>query len=128
MDITYFIKKAVNLDVNWKYDHFHSIVSELSKFFNVNYEPEVEKIAIVEIENNIVGYIYADYPIFFIEDTYLSKIKAILHKDEYIQYVTVDFFNHEYLSVDKALYEKYFNYMDDLNNFSVLDFYFYNIT
>jgi hypothetical protein len=128
MDITTFIKKAVNLEINWKYCDFYDIIGELTKFFNINYESEVEKIAVVEIENKIVGYIYANYPIFFIEDKFLFQIKTILHKYDYIQYINVDSFEHEYLSMDKELYDKYFNYMDDLNSFSVLDFYFYNIT
>ncbi|GAA4160693.1 hypothetical protein GCM10022217_25120 [Chryseobacterium ginsenosidimutans] len=128
MNITTFIKKAVNLEVNWKYCDFYDIIGELTKFFNINYESEVEKIAVVEIENKIVGYIYANYPIFFIEDKFLFQIKTILHKYDYIQYINVDSFEHEYLSMDKELYDKYFNCMDDLNNFSVLDFYFYNIT
>lgn len=128
MDITTYIEKAVNLKVNWKYCDFYDIIAELTKLFNINYEFEVEKIAVVEIENKIIGYIYTNYPIFFIEDEFILQIKTILSKYDYIQYINVDSFNHEYLSVDKTLYNKYFDYMDNLNNFSVRDFYFYNIT
>lgn len=128
MDITTFIIKAVNLKVNWKFCDFQDVIGELTKLFNINYESEVEKIAVVEIENKIIVYICANYPIIFIEEKFLFRIKIILNKYDYIQYISVDSFNHEYLSVDKTLYDKYFDYMDNLSNFSVQDFYFNNIT
>jgi hypothetical protein len=72
--------------------------------------------------------LYVNHPLFFIENTYSTQVKTILDKYDYIQYINVDVINHEYLSVDKILYDKYFDYMDNTNNFSAQDFYFNNIT
>ncbi|MCQ9641629.1 hypothetical protein MP478_19790 [Chryseobacterium sp. WG14] len=128
MNITTFIEKAINLKVNWKHYDFFDAIDELTKFFNVSYEADVEKIAVIEIKDNVVGYLYVNHPLFFIENIYSTQVKTILDKYDYIQYINVDSINHEYLSVDKVLYDKYFDYMDNTNNFSAQDFYFNNIT
>jgi hypothetical protein len=128
MDITNFVEKAVNLNVNWKHFDFYDITEMLSKNYIVNYEVNEEKIATIQIENELVGFLCMDYPLFFIEDKKLSEIKILLQEYLYIQYIPVDSINNQYLSVDKALYDKYFDYMDNINSFSANDFYFNNIT
>lgn len=127
MNITNLIEKAINLDVNWRYYDFFDIIDELKKIFKVNYELGVEKIAMIELSNNIVGYINSNYPFIFIEDKFLPEIKKILYKYNYIQYINIDSVNHKYLAIDRTLYDKYFNYLENTDRFSAEDFYFYNI-
>ncbi|MGI9651095.1 hypothetical protein [Chryseobacterium sp. RLHN22] len=128
MNITNFIEKAINLDVNWRHYDFFDIIDELKILFKVSYEPSVEKIAMIELSNNIVGYINSNYPFVFIEDKFLTELKNILYKYDYIQYISIDSVNHKYLSIDRTLYDKYFNYLENTDRFSAEDFYFYNIT
>lgn len=127
MDITNFIKRAINLDVNWRHLDFLNVIDILSKNYFINYEVNEEKIAVIQKNDDIVGYLYLKYPLFFIESEYFSPINLILNEYNYIQYIKVDSINHEYLYVDKILYDKYFDYMENVNNFSAQDFYFFNV-
>jgi capsular polysaccharide biosynthesis protein len=127
MNITSIIEKATTLDINWKHFDFQNIVDVLSKNYCVNIEIVEERIAIIAIKNVIIGYLCLNYPLFFIEDKYYSEIKLLLNQFNYLQYINVNNLFEESLSVDAETYNKYFNFMENLENFSAEDFYFYNI-
>jgi len=127
MNITSIIEKAITIGINWKHFHFHNIVDILSNNYCVNIEIDQEKIAIVAIENIIIGYLYLNHPLFFIENKYYSEIKSLLNQFNYLQYINVNNLFEESLSVDAETYNRYFNFMENLDNFSAEDFYFSNI-
>ena len=128
MDITDFIEKAIKVDANWRYFDFYAAIDILSKTYLVDHEINEEKIAIIQNEDNTLGYLYLKYPFFFIKSEHHSLINSLLSEYSYIQYIKVDSIYHEYLSMDKLLYDKYFDHMENINNFSAQDFYFCNIT
>ncbi|BAP32520.1 uncharacterized protein CHSO_3483 [Chryseobacterium sp. StRB126] len=128
MDITNLVKKAINLNVNWKHGDFYEMIEILSIRYIVNYEINEEKIAMIQVENEIIGFIFLNYPLFFIENKYLLQLKKELEKYDYIQFINVDSIYHKYLSIDENLYNTYFDYMDNIDIFSAQDFYFYNVT
>lgn len=128
MNITKLLEIAINLDVNWRHHDFFDIIDELKILFKVSYEPSVEKIAMIELSNNVIGYVNSNYPFIFIEDKFLKELKNILFEYDYIQYINIDSVNHKYLSIDRTLYDKHFNYLENTDIFSAEDFYFYNVT
>lgn len=128
MDITNFVKKAINSNEDWRHFDFYDVTKILSIEYIVNYEINEEKIATIQIENEIIGFLLIDYPLFFIEDKYCLQIRMLLQKYYYIEYIVVNSINQKKLSINEALYNEYFSFMDDTNNFSAQDFYFYNIT
>ncbi|WP_415492746.1 hypothetical protein, partial [Chryseobacterium flavum] len=65
MDITNLVKNATNLNVNWKYGDFYEIIEILSTKYIVNYEINEEKVAMIQLENEIIGFLFRNYPLFF---------------------------------------------------------------
>lgn len=128
MDITNFVRKATNLNINWKYGDFHDVIEILSTKYIVDYEINEEKIAVIHIKDEIIGFLSLNYPLFFIVNNHLSQLKSLLEKYNYIQFINVDSIAKKYLSIDNTLYNTYFDYIDNTNSFSAQDFYFNNVT
>ncbi|MET3532589.1 hypothetical protein DRF59_18955 [Chryseobacterium flavum] len=128
MDITNLVKNATNLNVNWKYGDFYEIIEILSTKYIVNYEINEEKVAMIQLENEIIGFLFRNYPLFFIENRYFLQLKKLLEKNDYIQFINVASIYQEDLSIDNVLYNTYFDHMDNTNKFSAQDLYFYNVT
>lgn len=129
MDITEILQVAVHSDNYWKHSDFSSVTETLScHYYNIDIEMETEKIAILNLGNKTIGYIFLNHPLIFIENQYSLQVKNVLHSFHYIEYIIVDTLSNPYLSVDSNIYNTYFNFMENLNTFSAEDFYFYNIT
>ncbi|MCS3532030.1 hypothetical protein [Chryseobacterium sp. JUb7] len=127
MNITSIIESVISLNINWKHSDFHNIIDILSNNYYINIEIDEEKIATIVIKNSIIGYLCLDYPLFFIENKYFSEVKFLLDQFSYLQYINVNSLLEKSLSVDAETYNKYFNFMGNLKDFSAEDFYFYNV-
>jgi hypothetical protein len=113
--------------VNWRHFDFYDVINILSKFYVIHYKTNEEKIALIESENNIIGYLCLNYPIFFIKYKNFQEIQLKISKYNYLQCIVIDSIVERSLKVDRLTYGKYFNYMDDIDNFSAEEFYFYNV-
>lgn len=61
MDITDFIGKAIKVDANWRHFDFYAAIDILSKTYHVDHEINEEKIAVIQNEDNTLGYLYLKY-------------------------------------------------------------------
>lgn len=127
MNITSTIKSAIGLNINWKHSEFHKIVDILSGGYCVQIESDEEKLASISVKSTIIGYLCLDYPIFFLENIYYPEIRFYLSEFKSVHYINVKSLSERSLSVDAEIYNRYFHFMEDSDNFSAEDFYFYNI-
>ncbi|MFN1217998.1 hypothetical protein ACKW6Q_13595 [Chryseobacterium kwangjuense] len=127
MDITESIQKAVTSNINWKHNDFEPVVNALSIEYQVDIEIYAEKSATLNSEKKVIGYIYLNYPIIFLESKYSSQIRSILNSFSDIQYIIVNTLYDQCLSIDEDIYITYFDYMGNPEAFSAEDFYFYNV-
>ncbi|MDQ0065355.1 hypothetical protein [Chryseobacterium lathyri] len=127
MDITKSIRKAVNSNTYWKHGIFQSVVNALSIDYQVDIEIYAEKFATLISDKQVIGYIYLNYPIIFLESKYSSQIHSILNNFSDIQYIIVNTLYDQCLSIDEDIYATYFDYMGNPEAFSAEDFYFYNV-
>ncbi|WP_347216054.1 hypothetical protein [Chryseobacterium sp.] len=127
MDITEIIQRAMDLNNNWKHSTFSTVTENLLSHYEVDLEIDSEKIAVLRLNNNTIGYICLNYPLVFIETKHASQINDILFKFNNIQYITISTLDIQCLTINSDFYNSYFNYMENLNAFSAEDFYFYNV-
>lgn len=128
MDITEILQVAVHSDNYWKLSDFSSVTETLSyHYYNIDIEMETEKIAILNLGNKTIGYIFLNHPLILIENQHSLQVKNVLHSFHYIEYIIVDTLSNVYLSVEPDFYNIYFDFMENLNAFSAEDFYFHNV-